>query len=279
MNVFLALRQATDRIGESLGLDRNEAGIEARALLCATLHVDRTWLVSHSQDRLEKGVLREFEKKVERRLKGEPVAYIAGFREFYGIDFRVTPDVLIPRPETELLVDLALERIPGTGDFSVLDLGTGSGAIAVSIARARKNAQVAAVDKSPAALEVARENGRNLSNVSYFLSDWFDALLQEKYDLIVSNPPYIAEGDEHLKLLSYEPSLALTSGKDGLNDIRRIIRDAPSHLESGGWLLFEHGFGQGEICRELLSGNFPEVATWRDLSGIERVSGGRLTSS
>lgn len=279
MNVFLALRQASERIAEGLGLDRGEAGIEARVLLCAALGVDRTWLVSHSRDRLEEGALREFEKKIERRLKGEPVAYIAGFREFYGINFRVSRDVLIPRPETELLVDLALERLPETGNFSVLDLGTGSGAVAVSIARARKNALVAAVDKSTRALEVAKENGIGLPNIAYVESDWFDALSDGKYDLIVSNPPYIAEGDAHLKRLTYEPALALTSGREGLDAIRRIVDDAPKHLEAGGWLLFEHGFDQGEACRELLSENFLDVATWRDLSGTERVSGGRLTST
>ncbi len=277
MTVSLVLRQASERIGASLGFDKGEAMIEARALFCAAFKIDRAWIISHAQDEPEESGLREFEKNVERRLKGEPVAYIAGFREFYGENFKVTRAVLIPRPETELLVDLALEHMPEDG--KVLDLGTGSGAVAVSIARLRKSAAIFAIDKSRAALEIAKENGRNLSNVSYFLSDWFDAIPMEKYDLIVSNPPYIAEGDEHLKQLGFEPSLALTSGKEGLDAIRRIVNDAPSYLKSGGWLLFEHGYDQGENCRKLLSEKFSEVTTWRDLSGNDRVSGGRLTSA
>ncbi len=277
MTVSLVLRRASERIGASVGLDAIEAAIEARALLCAALDVDRVWLIVHAQDELEAPNLHEFEKMVERRLKGEPVAYIAGFREFYGAKFRVTRDVLIPRPETELLVDLALECMPEDG--KVLDLGTGSGAIAVSIARLRKSAAICAIDKSPAALEIAKENGRDLPNIDYVESDWFEALPDEKYDLIVSNPPYIAEGDEHLKDLQFEPSLALTSGRDGLDAIRRIVQDAPSHLKAGGWLLFEHGYDQGGKCRKLLSKKFYEVATWRDLSGNDRVSGGRLTSA
>lgn len=277
MTVSLVLRQASERIGASLGLDGGEAAIEARALFCAALKVDRAWLIVHAQDEPEASGLREFEKMLERRLKGEPVAYIAGFREFYGAPFKVSRDVLIPRPETELLVDLALERISDAG--KVLDLGTGSGAVAVSIARLRKNAAICAIDKSPAALEIAKENGRRLPNIEFAESDWFAALPDEKYDLIVSNPPYIAEDDEHLKDLGFEPSLALTSGREGLDAIRRIVHDAPSHLKAGGWLLFEHGFDQGESCRELLYAKFSEVMTWQDLSGNDRVSGGRLTSA
>ena len=277
MTVSLVLRLASERMGASLGLDSGEAAIEARALFCAALGVDRVWLISHAHDEPEESGLREFEKMVERRLKGEPVAYIAGFREFYGAQFRVTRDVLIPRPETELLVDLALERMPGDG--KALDLGTGSGAVAVSLARLRKNVAIRAIDKSPAALEIAKENGRGLANIDYVESDWFEALQDEKYDLIVSNPPYIAEGDEHLRHLQFEPSLALTSGRDGLDAIRRIVQGAPSHLKAGGWLLFEHGYDQGGNCRKLLSEKFSEVATWQDLSGNDRVSGGRLTSA
>jgi len=278
LNPAHALKLAADRLAKALELDAAGAGIEARVLLAFAWKVDRAWLIAHAEDPVDPEMLPKFEIMVERRLKGEPVAYITGFREFYGVEFKVTQDVLVPRPETELLVDLALERVPEQGAFRVLDLGTGSGIVGISIARHRKRTTVTAVDKSPSALAVAKQNGEKLENIRFLESDWFAALQGEKFDLILSNPPYIAEGDEHLANLKFEPALALTSGRDGLDAIRSILEAAPSHLEPGGWLFFEHGYNQGEICRELLSKSFAEVVTWRDLSGIERVSGGRLTS-
>ena len=278
MTVAQALKRAADRIARALDLDAASAGIEARSLLASALSVGRAWLIAHARDPVDPEMLPKFEAMVERRITGEPVAYILGCREFYGLDFRVTQDVLVPRPETELLVDLALERVPERDTFRVLDLGTGSGIVGISIARHRQRATVTALDKSLPALAVAKRNGEGLENIRFVESDWFSALQGEKFDLILSNPPYIAEGDGHLANLKFEPGLALTSGKDGLDAIRNIIEAAPSHLEPGGWLLFEHGYDQGEICRELLSKNFSEVATWRDLSGIGRVSGGRLTA-
>ncbi len=273
------LMRSQSEIASALGLAPSEARIEGQALLRRALGgVSRAWLIAHAEDPVDPEMLPKFEIMVERRLKGEPVAYITGFREFYGVEFKVTQDVLVPRPETELLVDLALERVPEQGAFRVLDLGTGSGIVGISIARHRKRATVTAVDKSPSALAVAKQNGEKLENIRFLESDWFAALQGEKFDLILSNPPYIAEGDEHLANLKFEPALALTSGRDGLDAIRSILEAAPSHLEPGGWLFFEHGYNQGEICRELLSKSFAEVVTWRDLSGIERVSGGRLTS-
>ncbi len=270
--------QAQNKIVRLLGLQQAEARIEVQALLRSILNASNAWLIAHSKDMIEPEKLSGFEVLLERRLKGEPVAYIVGFREFYGMDFRVSEDVLIPRPETELLVDLALDRIPENGNFRVLDLGTGSGIIAISVARQRKNALVTAAEKSSRALSVAKMNGKGIENIRFVESDWFDALCGEKYDLILSNPPYIPEEDRHLEDLKHEPALALTSGKDGLDAIRKIIEEAPAHLEPGGWLLFEHGYDQGEICRKLLSKSFHEVYSWKDLSGIERVSGGRLTS-
>ncbi len=270
------LAQARRDLSLALGLQSVEARIEAQALLRHALgDVSGAYLIAHESETVSAEQHSLFESMLERRLKGEPIAYILGKREFYGIDFRVGPDVLVPRPETELLVDLALERIPEKGSFRVLDLGTGSGIVAVSIARHRKNAMVTAVDKSSRALQVARDNGKDLANIRFVESDWFERLVGEHFDLIVSNPPYIPEGDGHLKDLKFEPICALSSGSDGLDSIRKIIEDAPGYLESGGWLLFEHGFDQGASCRMLLSKKFADAGSWRDISGIERVSGGR----
>jgi len=215
----------------------------------------------------------------ERRMNGEPIAYLLAAREFYGLDFKVTPATLIPRPETELLVELALQHIPQRGTFRVLDLGTGSGAIALSIAHARPDAGVVAVDASQDALAVARENAQRLNtgNVRLLCSDWFSALHGEHFDLIVANPPYVAANDAHLAQgdLRFEPRRALASGADGLDDIRRICAQAKAHLDPGGWLLFEHGYDQAEQVRTLLRhSGFTGVFSARDLSGIERVSGG-----
>jgi release factor glutamine methyltransferase len=215
---------------------------------------------------------------VERRAAGEPIAYLTGNCEFYGLEFRVTPAVLIPRPETELLVDLALERLPVEGRARVLDLGTGSGCIAVSLGRQRPRMEVWAADAVPAALEVARDNALRLgATVRFVRSDWLADLAGERFDLILSNPPYVAAGDPHLSRgdLRFEPASALVAGEDGLNDIRRIVAAAPAHLAPGGWLLFEHGYDQAQRCRALLTAaGFGQVTSWRDLAGIERVSGG-----
>jgi release factor glutamine methyltransferase len=216
-----------------------------------------------------------------RRIRGEPIAYITGQREFYGLSFQVTPDVLIPRPETELLVDLTLERLLPTG--SVLDLGTGSGAIAVAIAHACPEAKVTALDVSPAALAVAHGNAvRILADRAVQLcllsGDWYAPLAEhDRFDVIVANPPYIAAADAHLAQgdLRFEPSGALTDRADGLSALRTIIDGAPSHLHPGGWLLLEHGYDQAEKVRNLLKNKgFIQVQSWCDLAGIERVSGG-----
>jgi release factor glutamine methyltransferase len=214
---------------------------------------------------------------VERRLRGEPIAYIVGRREFFGLDFRVTDAVLIPRPDTELLVELALERLPQHG--RVLDMGTGSGAIAVALAHTRRDAHVTALDVSPAALDIARQNAvNNGARVRLVQSDWFAAIEGERFDMVVSNPPYIAAGDVHLSQgdLRFEPTGALTDHADGLSALRTIASGAPVHLEPGGWLLMEHGYDQAAQVRSLLAEQgYVDVASWRDLAGIERVSGGR----
>ncbi len=270
-------------LARALGLGTAEARLEAQVLLGQALGRSRAWLIAHGGDPLAPAQTAAFAGLFERRWSGEPIAYILGEREFYSLSFKVTPAVLIPRPETELLVELALERLPADRPCRVLDLGTGSGAVAVTLALHRPQAGVVAVDQSAAALEVAQENAERLGagNLRLIQSDWYGALDAEKFDLIVSNPPYIAAADPHLAHgdLRFEPAAALASGADGLDDIRTIVRGAAAHLKPGGWLLFEHGCGQAAACRELLvQAGFEQVASAADLAGIERVSYGLWVS-
>lgn len=215
---------------------------------------------------------------LERRAAGEPMAYILGEREFYGRRFRVSPAVLIPRPETELIVDLVRERVQPGQAPRILDLGTGSGALAVTLALEIQDAQVTAVDLSPSALAVARDNAERLgAAVRFIASDWFAAVDATGFDFIVSNPPYIADDDPHLNDgdVRFEPRTALASGPVGLDDLRRITLEAPAFLAPGGWLLMEHGYDQAAMVRDLLvSSGFQEVASALDLAGIERTSYG-----
>jgi len=260
----------------------DEARREAVLLLRHVLGVSDAWLIAHPDDLVDVAQAAAFRGLVERRARGEPVAYLTGTRGFHALELQVTPDVLIPRPETELLVDCALQRIPEDMEWAVADLGTGSGAIALAIAKARPRAKVVATDASGAALAVARANADRLAlrNVQFAHGDWCAALGDARFDLIVSNPPYIAESDAHLREgdLRFEPAAALASGSDGLDAIRIIVRDARAHLHDGGWLLFEHGFDQGPAVRELLAAHdYTEVFTQRDLEARERVSGGRLS--
>jgi release factor glutamine methyltransferase len=271
------LVQDGQKLRQALGLDLREARLEIQILLCHVLGVPRSWLISHDRDALIQPFEQSYSDLMARRLTGEPISYIVGRREFFGLEFLTTPAVLIPRPETELLVELALQRIPENQPFSVLDLGTGSGAIAISIARNRPRAVVAAVDQSQEALAVACENASRLqaTNLRLLHSNWFGALEAETFDLIVSNPPYVEAADPHLQQgdVRFEPLSALASGADGLDDIRHIAAAAPQHLNPGGWLLFEHGYNQGEGCREILrQQGFLAVETIRDLAGLERVS-------
>lgn len=250
---------------------------ETRILLAHALKLTRVQLITQSERELSAEDAQRLQTLFERRARGEPVAYLLGEREFYGLDLRVTPDVLIPRPETELLVELALERAPEGG--RVLDMGTGSGAIAIALAHSRPDLSVSALDASQAALEVARDNaGRHGVGISFHLSDWYGALGSQCFDLIVSNPPYIAAGDSHLVQgdLRFEPVDALTDHGDGLAAIRAIVAGAPAYLAAGGWLLLEHGYDQAAAVRQLLAeAGWSEVQSWTDLAGIERVSGGR----
>jgi release factor glutamine methyltransferase len=268
-------------LARALGLDKAEARLEAQILLGHTLARPRAWLIAHGDEPLGPEQTAAFADLFERRWSGEPIAYILGEREFYSLNFMVTPAVLIPRPETELLVELALEHLPANRSVRVLDLGTGSGAVAVTLALHRPQAEVVAVDQSAAALDVARENALRLGagNLRLIQSDWYSALSGEKFDLIVSNPPYIAVADPHLAQgdLRFEPVAALAAGLDGLDDIRSIVRGAAAHLNPGGWLLFEHGYDQAAACRELLAqAGFSQAASATDLAGIARISYGQF---
>lgn len=256
--------------------------LDARVLLCHAIGRDTAYVLAHPEAALRESELEHYRGLVDRRAHGEPVAYLTGEREFYGRSFHVTPAVLIPRPETELLVDLALTHIPADSPSRVLDLGTGTGCIAISLASERSHSKILALDQSPEALAVARRNAvaAHVGNVAFLQSDWFSALGQELFNVIVANPPYVASDDAHLASgdVRFEPRHALDGGADGLDAIRRIITDAKSHLAPGGWLMFEHGYDQGERSRLLLhAGGYGEIFTAHDLAGTDRVSAGRLT--
>ena len=270
-DVRTLLVAATARLGERA---------DAEALLLHVLGQSRSWLFAHADDALDTDVRTAFEALVARRAAGEPVAYLTGRRGFWTLELEVTPATLIPRPETELLVELALERLPRDMACRVADLGTGSGAIALALASERPQAQVVATDASVDALAVARRNAQRLGirNVRFVQGDWLAPLVGERFVLVVSNPPYIEAADPHLAQgdLRYEPAAALASGADGLDAIRRIVADACAHLEPGGWLLFEHGWNQGDAARALLrEAGYVQVFTAQDLEARDRVSGGR----
>ena len=270
------------RAAMAFGLDR----LDAQMLL---LHAvgrspnDRAWLIAHDTDAMPEVAWQSLLRLCVRRVADEPVAYLLGEKEFHGLALQVDARVLVPRPDTETLVEWSLDLLrenPSTAP-SVLDLGTGSGAIALALQHARRDARVDAVDASADALAVARSNAQRLGlDVRFMRGDWLDSIGATRpdagYDLIVSNPPYIAEGDPHLPALAHEPLSALVAGADGLDDIRRIVQDAPVHLRPDGWLLLEHGYDQGATVRELLSARgFIDVTSHNDLAGIARCSGGR----
>ena len=271
------LRSAAARLSNALELESREARLEVQILAAHALGVNRAWLLAHDRDELPPAATTAVDALVAKREKGEPVAYILGEKEFYGRTFRVTPDVLIPRPETELLVETALERLPQDRPARVLDLGTGSACIAISIGLARPDSDVLAVDISEAALETARDNARRLSvrNIRFQASNWFGALDVKDFDMIVANPPYVAENDPHMVQgdLRFEPRGALASGLDGLLDLSRIIADAPEYLRKDGILLVEHGYDQMEACARLfLSCGFSNVECIPDYAGVGRIS-------
>ena len=257
--------------------------VDVRLLLQHVLKVEYAFLLTYPEYELTATQKQSFQQLLQRRIQGVPIAYLIGKRDFYDLTFKVNEAVLIPRPETELLVELALERIPPDRSCRILDLGTGSGAIALTLAKHRPLAQMVAVDVSPAALAVCQENARILrvDNVNFVTGSWFDELSGERFDLIVSNPPYVARDDLHLQQgdLRFEPQVALAAEDNGLACIQQIIAAAPHHLATMGWLLLEHGHDQAEACRELLQqADFSNMCSHPDLAGIMRVSGGQMRS-
>jgi release factor glutamine methyltransferase len=254
--------------------------VDARVLLAHVLARDRAWLIAHGTDALSREDADAFFKLAKRRRDGEPVAYLTGRREFWGLDVAVTPDVLIPRPETESLVEAALARLPSNRPLRVLDLGTGSGAIALAIASERPQAKVLATDKSQAALEVAHANAQRLrlSNVSFANADWYEGVLAQPFELIACNPPYVAEGDAHLGEgdLRFEPPVALTIGGDGLAALRIVVGGAAARLAEGGSLVVEHGHDQSESVQQLFAVHgFKDIQPLRDMAGIRRIVAGK----
>ena len=287
-------------------LNNEEAALEAKLLLQHALNVNRAWLIAHENDALQPNIHEEFQALVELRLQGEPIAYILGKREFYGLDLIVTPDTLIPRPDTETLVEAALSKIPNPSfrrksessdltpldsdfrlndehkgaEYKILDLGTGTGAIALAIAKHRPQALVTATDVSKKALSIAKENAENLdiTNVNFVHSDWFNELDGQRFDVIVSNPPYIAKNDAHLTQgdLRFEPASALASGVDGLEDIRHIITNCLICLNPQGWLMLEHGYDQAKQVTDLMAETgLVNIETFKDFGHQDRVTVGK----
>ena len=262
--------------------------LDAQLLLLHALgrpQSDRAWLIAHDDAVLSESATLAFHALCQRRQQGEPLAYLVGSKPFFGLDLLVDKRVLVPRPDTETLVEwaleLAMELVPTFAEnLSVLDMGTGSGAIALALKYAKPDWQVTASDTSADALVVAQNNAKRLNlNINFLQNSWFEGLQSTKFNLIVSNPPYIVEGDAHMEALAHEPKQALTSGADGLDDIRQIIAQAPDFLAKNGWLLLEHGFDQAAAVRDLLAQRgFVQVQSKLDLAGIERCSGGKWLS-
>ena len=268
-----ALNDATTQLHNSDSGQR-----DGEVLLCHVLQKSLSYLRTFPEQTLDEETLERFYGVLAQRAEGVPIAYLIGEREFWSLPLLVNKDTLIPRPETEILVSAALELFTADQSIEALDLGTGSGAIALALAKERPKWQVTATDASIAALRMAEKNARRLKlPIEFLMGSWFSPLPERRFDLIVSNPPYVAENDPHLSQgdLRYEPDSALSSGPDGLADIREIITQAPLHLHSGGWLALEHGFDQGEAVRVLMATNFCQVQTLTDLAGLPRVTTGK----
>lgn len=259
----------------------DSARLDVELLLCATLKKDHSFLRAWPEHELNQQQLKLFQEKLKQRLEGEPIAHILGERGFWSLNLTVTADTLIPRPDTERLVELALDIIPETAQWKILDLGTGTGAIALSLAKEKPNCFITATDQSFAALNIAKQNAlkNQISNIEFIQSDWFEELENKQFNMIVSNPPYIKESDPHLNQgdVRFEPRSALTSGADGLDDIRRIIKGSLEYLNKGGALLIEHGYDQAdEVCNLLKASHFTKVSDFKDDNDNPRVAIGYI---
>lgn len=271
MRLDAAIADAVKR----LTVSSDSARLDAEILLCQTIDMPRSYLFAHPEDELDDLTRERFESLLARRFDGEPMSYITGVREFWSHELLVSPATLVPRPETELLVELALREIPREAEWRILDLGTGSGAIAISIAGERPLCEITATDASAEALAIAAENVRqaDLGNVSCITGNWTEPVAAQRFDLIVSNPPYVRNDDEALKNLRHEPLSALASGDDGLDDIRILARDCVAILADDGWLMLEHGADQQEDVASILEAEgWVDVACHNDLAGRPRVT-------
>ncbi len=274
------LAQATTTLSKT----SDSAALDAEILLCQVLNKNRSYLRAWPEKNLTHEQLDQFEKLLQKRAQGTPIAHLTGFKEFWSRDFKITPNVLIPRPDTELLIELALELIPANQACKLLDLGTGSGIIAVTLAAERPNCSVVACDQSEKALVIAQENARShqIKNVQFFLSDWFDRIPNIKFDLIISNPPYIAADDPHLQHgdVRFDPDSALIADQQGLKDIICIADLARQHLTSKGHLLIEHGYDQQQQVQEIFQRfAYQNIQTYTDLAGHPRASYGQLAKT
>ncbi len=259
----------------------DSAKLDAEILLCSVLNCERPYVYAHPEQELSNKEIGSFNKLIPLRAEGQPVAHLINNKEFWSLSFHITKDTLIPRPETEFLVEEVLNIIPSDLNKKILDMGTGSGAIAIAIASERPLASLTATDNSDAAIKVAKQNAdaHKIENIKFIKADWFENENIKTYDLIVSNPPYIENNDPHLKQgdVRYEPISALVSGKDGLDDLRIIIRESKDHLSQQGWLLVEHGYNQGEAVKQLFIENgYVSLSTLKDYSGNDRISIGQL---
>ena len=275
-SIHQVLLAATQQLDEQ----HDTASLDAELLLAHVLHKSRTWLYTWPEQELDSYQLEQFNQLVQRRCNGEPVAHLIGSQEFWSLSLQVTPDTLIPRPETERLVELALERIPAKATWRIADLGTGTGAVALAVANERPSCHIIATDKSPAALQVAKENARlnGISNVTFLQGDWLAAMKEElPFEMILSNPPYIKEDDPHLQQgdVRFDPDSALKAGTKGLDDLQRITVEALPHLKPGGWLLLEHGYDQKAAVMQLLQQTgYEQIKDYPDLAGQPRVAVG-----
>ena len=280
LTISQALREGSDFLGTEI----DNAYHEALILLQYATHRTKEYLIAHDEEIIREDCLSRFRHYLERRDHGEPIAYIIEEKEFWSLPFYVTQGVLIPRPETERLVEIALQHVPENELCHVADLGTGSGAIALAIASERPMAQIVATDASESALTIAEQNKINLgiSNIQFQNGEWFEAFSQEKFELIVSNPPYVADQDPHLQQgdLRFEPSNALSSGPDGLNDLRKIIQSAPAYLSHDAYVLLEHGYDQADAVIDLFEkSGYSQVQCFRDYGARERATIGHWITS